>query len=93
MMRATFPPGVVTRWHSHPLGQLLLAVAGSGIVQRRGGPAVTVGPGDAVWFAPDEPHRHGAADSPFTYVSFQAVRHGSAVEWLEHADPGFPGER
>lgn len=40
--------------------------------------------GDAVWFAPGEHHWHGAADdSPFSYLSIQAVENGSIVEWLQ----------
>ena len=36
----TFEPGARTAWHSHPLGQPLIVTAGSGWVQRAGGPVV-----------------------------------------------------
>ncbi len=38
----TFAPGGRTYWHTHPLGQSLLITAGSGRVQRWGGPVETV---------------------------------------------------
>lgn len=83
-MRATLDPGIRTHWHSHPLGQLLYALQGVGLVQRAGGPVAEVRAGDCVWFAPDERHWHGAAaDSVFTYLSIQPVRNGTAVHWME----------
>jgi quercetin dioxygenase-like cupin family protein len=83
-MRAFVPPGVVTHWHSHPRGQLLFVLDGVGLVQREGDDPVEVRTGDAVWFAPDERHWHGAApSSPFGYVSVQPVKNGSAVEWFD----------
>ncbi|KGM35173.1 cupin domain-containing protein [Inquilinus limosus] len=83
-MRATLDPGIRTRWHSHPLGQLLYVLQGVGLVQRAGGPVTEVRAGDSIWFAPDERHWHGAsADSVFAYVSVQPVRAGTAVHWME----------
>ncbi len=35
--RATFAPGSITHWHTHPLGQILYAISGVGQVQRAGG--------------------------------------------------------
>ena len=34
----TFEPGARTAWHTHPLGQTLIVVAGLGRAQREGGP-------------------------------------------------------
>lgn len=82
-MRAFVPPGVVTHWHSHPRGQLLFVLDGVGRVQREGGDPVEVRAGDAVWFAPEERHWHGAAPAcPFGYLSVQPVKNRTAVEWL-----------
>jgi quercetin dioxygenase-like cupin family protein len=82
-MRATIDPGVRTRWHSHPLGQLLYVLHGVGQVQRDGGAVEEVRAGDSIWFAPDERHWHGAtADSVFAYVSIQRVWNGVAVHWM-----------
>ncbi|QEN90790.1 cupin domain-containing protein [Labrys sp. KNU-23] len=83
-MRAMLDPGVRTHWHSHPRGQLLLAVSGSGLAQKRSGPLVKLNPGDAVWFAPGELHWHGASEADaFVYVSVQALQAGRAVQWHE----------
>ncbi|MGO8656520.1 cupin domain-containing protein, partial [Rhizobium ruizarguesonis] len=83
-MRATLEPGTITRWHTHPRGQLLYVLSGYGLAQNEGGPVETLRAGDAVWFAPGERHWHGAAgDSPFSYISIQPVENGSIVEWLQ----------
>lgn len=83
-MRATLEPGTVTNWHTHPRGQLLYALSGAGRAQREGGPVEQIRPGDAVWFAPNEKHWHGAADdAPFSYISIQAAEAGRVVDWLE----------
>jgi quercetin dioxygenase-like cupin family protein len=49
----TFEPGARTAWHTHPLGQTLIIIAGLGWVQREGGAIEEVRPGDIVWFPPD----------------------------------------
>src|ERR1017187_9950797 len=67
----TFEPGARTAWHTHPLGQTLIVTAGCGRVQRWGGPAEEIRPGDVIWFSPgvealawrrtyrrDDPYRH-----------------------------------
>ena len=83
-MRVYADPGVKTHWHSHPGGQLLFVLDGVGQVQRQGGNIEEIRSGDAVWFAPDENHWHGASpQSPFSYVSIQPVRNGVAVHWME----------
>jgi quercetin dioxygenase-like cupin family protein len=83
-MRATLDPGVRTHWHGHPRGQLLLALSGVGLAQRRGGEIIEIRAGDAIWFAPDEIHWHGAASqSVFSYVSVQSVQDGTAVHWQD----------
>jgi quercetin dioxygenase-like cupin family protein/phenylpyruvate tautomerase PptA (4-oxalocrotonate tautomerase family) len=83
-MRAMLDPGIITNWHTHPRGQLLYVLSGTGLVQRDGGPIITVHHGDSVWFAAGERHWHGAApDDSFSYISIQAVQDGRAVDWLE----------
>ena len=83
-MRASLDPGIRTHWHSHPRGQLLLALSGVGRVQRRGDEIAEIQAGDAVWFDPDEEHWHGASErSVFIYVSIQPMQGGAAAHWLE----------
>lgn len=88
-MRAFVPPGVVTHWHSHPRGQLLHVLSGVGLVQRDGGKPVEMRAGDSIWFAPGERHWHGATpDSPFSYLSVQPVKDGTAAHWMEPVNQG-----
>ena len=83
-MRCTLEPGVMTRWHTHPHGQILYVLSGVGLAERHGGPAEELRAGDCISFAPNERHRHGAApESTFAYISIQAAQGGSAVTWLE----------
>ncbi|PKU25089.1 cupin domain-containing protein [Telmatospirillum siberiense] len=86
-MRAFIEPGVATHWHSHPLGQLLFVLDGVGLVQHDGGDVIEVRAGDCVWFPAGERHWHGASlISPFSYVSVQPVKDGTAVTWFEPVD-------
>jgi quercetin dioxygenase-like cupin family protein len=80
----TFEPGARTAWHTHPLGQTLIVIAGAGSAQRKGGPIEPIRPGDVVWFAPGEKHWHGAAPTTaMTHIAVQEALDGKAVEWLE----------
>ncbi len=80
----TFEPGARTAWHTHPLGQTLIVVAGCGWVQRQGGAVETIHPGDVVLFAPDEKHWHGAtATTAMTHIAVQEKLNGKAVDWME----------
>ena len=60
----TFEPGARTAWHTHPLGQTLIVIAGAGRAQRWGGPIEEIRPGDVIWFPPGEKHWHGASQRP-----------------------------
>lgn len=80
----TFEPGGRTRWHTHPLGQLIIVTAGEGWVQREGGPKELVHPGDTVFFEPGERHWHGATDrKAMVHVAVHEALDGSAVTWQE----------
>jgi quercetin dioxygenase-like cupin family protein len=80
----TFEPGARTAWHTHPLGQTLIVTAGSGLVQRLGGPIEEIRPGDVVWFPPGEKHWHGASPkAAMTHIAIQEALDGKTVEWLE----------
>jgi quercetin dioxygenase-like cupin family protein len=80
----TFEPAARTAWHTHPLGQTLIITAGCGWVQREGGPANEVHPGDIVWFEPNEKHWHGAtATNGMSHIAIQENLNGKAVEWME----------
>ena len=84
MALVTFEPGARTAWHTHPLGQTLIVTAGSGRVQREGGPIEEIRPGDVVWFPPGEKHWHGAtATTAMSHIAVQEKLDGKNVEWME----------
>jgi quercetin dioxygenase-like cupin family protein len=58
---------------------------GIGLVQRRGGPIEVIRPGDRVFFAPDEDHRHGAAPNRFmVHIALNEVDNDDvAANWGE----------
>ena len=90
----TFEPGARTAWHTHPLGQTLVVIAGVGRAQRWGGPTEEIRPGDVIWFAAGEKHWHGAAPTTaMTHIAVQEVLDGKAVEWLEHVTDDQYGAR
>lgn len=80
-----FEPGARTAWHTHPLGQTLYVVAGSGLTQNAGGPVRKIRAGDVVSFPPGERHWHGASPTNFMeHVAIQESLDGSTATWLEH---------
>jgi quercetin dioxygenase-like cupin family protein len=79
-----FEPGARTAWHTHPAGQTLYVLSGSGRVQIAGGPVREVRAGDVIWFSPGEKHWHGAG--PTTTMSHMAITEmldGKYVAWME----------
>jgi quercetin dioxygenase-like cupin family protein len=91
----TFEPGARTAWHTHPLGQTLIIVAGIGWVQRKGGPIEEVHPGDVVWIEPNEKHWHGATSTNgMSHIAIQENLEGKLVEWMEKvSDEEYGGSR
>ena len=80
----TFEPGARTAWHTHPLGQTLIVIAGCGWAQREGGPVEEIHPGDVVWFPPGEKHWHGAtAVTAMSHIAIQEKLEGKTVDWME----------
>lgn len=79
-----FEPGARTAWHTHPLGQTLIVISGSGLVQCKGGPIKEIKPGDVVWIPPGEKHWHGAtATTNMTHIAIQERLNGKNVDWME----------
>jgi quercetin dioxygenase-like cupin family protein len=80
----TFEPGARTAWHTHPLGQILIVTAGSGLVQSWGGPIREIWPGDVVTISPGEKHWHGAkATTAMTHLAIQEQLNGKTADWME----------
>jgi quercetin dioxygenase-like cupin family protein len=80
----TFEPGARSAWHTHPRGQILIVMSGSGWVQRWDGPRQEMKPGDVVWIPPGVKHWHGAtATTAVTHFAIQEDDDGKVVDWLE----------
>jgi len=80
----TFQPGARTAWHTHPLGQTLIVTAGTGWVQREGGPVEEIRVGDVVWIPPNVRHWHGAtATTSMSHVAIAEALDGKSVDWKE----------
>ena len=80
----TFEPGARTAWHTHPLGQTLIVIAGCGRAQREGGKVEEIHLGDVISFAPGEKHWHGAGPTTaMTHIAIQEQLDGKTVDWME----------
>ena len=79
----TFEPGARTSWHSHPAGQIILALGGIGYYQEKGKPIEIIRKGEVVKCPHNIPHWHGASpDSEFIQVAITGRENGPTV-WLE----------
>ena len=79
--RVTFADGARTNWHRHSGPQWLFVVEGRIRAQVFGEAAQDVETGDAIVFAPDEKHWHGAV--PGGHGTHLAVNVNLKTEWLE----------
>ncbi len=80
----TFEPSARTAWHTHPLGQTLHVVAGSGLCCVRGGAPQIIRPGDTVWIPPGEEHWHGAGpNTAMKHLAMQEAQDGRVADWLD----------
>jgi quercetin dioxygenase-like cupin family protein len=88
-LRVTFTPGARTAWHTHPLGQTLHVLYGTGLFQTAGEAGVVIRPGDTLWIPPGEKHWHGA--TPTTTMVHLAIQEGGEAGetgWLEQVSDG-----
>jgi len=83
--RVTFGPGARTDWHTHPLGQTLIVMAGVGWVQQWGGQKQEIRTGDVVRIHPNQKHWHGAsANAAMTHIALtEQLPDGKRVDWME----------
>jgi quercetin dioxygenase-like cupin family protein len=83
-VRVTFEPGARTAWHTHPLGQTLHVLSGTGRAQVWGGPVMALKAGDSVWIPPNEKHWHGASPSQgMVHIAMHESLNGVHVTWME----------
>jgi quercetin dioxygenase-like cupin family protein len=82
--RVSFEPGARTVWHTHPLGQTLHVISGTGRIQAWGGPLRELKPGDSVWIPPHEKHWHGASPTHgMVHIAMHEALDGNHVTWME----------
>jgi quercetin dioxygenase-like cupin family protein len=82
--RVTFEPGARTAWHTHPLGQTLIVLSGTGRAQVWGGPVRDLKSGDTVWIPPGEKHWHGATPTQgMVHIAIHEALDGVHVTWME----------
>jgi quercetin dioxygenase-like cupin family protein len=80
----TFEPGARTHWHTHPLGQTLVVLSGTGWTQCEGGPRTEIRPGDTVSCSCGKRHWHGAsATTAMSHFAITEMLDGKAVDWME----------
>lgn len=83
-LMVTFEPGGRTNWHTHPLGQTLHVISGSGLIALRGEDPQVIRAGDTVWIPQDVEHWHGAGpETAMTHLAIQERAGDSAADWLE----------
>jgi quercetin dioxygenase-like cupin family protein len=75
-----FSPCARTFWHSHERGQILVVLAGRGLIQSRGEPVRVLRAGDTVWAPPHESHWHGGSLDSF--MTHTAISLGT-TEWAD----------
>jgi len=80
----TFDPGVRTNWHTHPGGQILIVVEGTGYYQEKGKPRQIIHKGDIVKCPPGVTHWHGASpDGEFAHLVVAPDAEKGEVTWLQ----------
>lgn len=83
----TFEPGTRTGWHSHPSGQIILAIDGIGYYQEKGKPVEIIRKGDVVKCPCNTPHWHGASpDCQFIQIAITGRENGPTVWYKEVTD-------
>ena len=80
--RRSFEPASRTYWHSHPGGQLLLIEQGRALVQERGKPVRTLGPGESIFTGPNIAHWHGATPTQ-AMTQLNVGFPGGATKWMD----------
>ena len=83
-LKVSFEPGARTAWHTHPLGQTLHIISGTGLVGLRNEQPKIINVGDTVWIPPDEEHWHGATPTnSMSHIAIQEALNGKVTNWLE----------
>ena len=83
-LKVAFEPKARTAWHTHPLGQTLYILSGTGLIGLRNESPQLIKAGDTVWIPPEEEHWHGASPTnSMTHIAIQEALNGIVADWLE----------
>ncbi|MGE3857607.1 MAG: cupin domain-containing protein [Dehalococcoidia bacterium] len=83
-----FGPNSRTYWHSHEGGQILVVVAGRGIIGLRDGTVIEIQAGDVIHTAPGVDHYHGALSDSFLMHEAISIGETTWKEEVSDADYG-----
>jgi 4-carboxymuconolactone decarboxylase len=84
MATVTFEPGVRTKWHYHPSGQILVITSGTAYYQEKGKSKQILNKGDIAKCPPNVPHWHGAAPGGLmSHIAVSPNMKMGSVVWLE----------
>jgi quercetin dioxygenase-like cupin family protein len=79
-----FTAGARSAWHTHPAGQTLVVMSGTGWVQEEGGVKRQIKAGDVIWTPPGVKHWHGATDQEaMSHIAITNAKDGANVTWME----------
>lgn len=79
----TFEPGARTNWHTHPKGQVLIVIEGSGFYQEKDSQAKPINKGDVINIPENIEHWHGAsATSKMIHIAITNFKDDISVTWL-----------
>jgi 4-carboxymuconolactone decarboxylase len=80
----TFEPGARSNWHTHPAGQTLIVIEGTGLYQERGKPIKTINKGETIICNSNIEHWHGASSqSQMTHLAITNDKGQGNVVWLK----------
>jgi quercetin dioxygenase-like cupin family protein len=80
----TFEPRARSNWHTHPAGQTLIVINGTGLYQEKGKPVKTINKGETIICNPDIEHWHGASsESEMTHIAITNDNGAGGVIWLK----------
>lgn len=80
----TFEIDARTNWHTHPKGQVLIVIEGSGFYQEKGKAAQAITKGDVVNIPENVEHWHGAsAKTSMTHIAITNFKDDVQVTWLK----------
>ena len=82
MITVDYPPGSVDPIHTHNAQALVYVLEGTIVMQVKGGPLVTLKPGDTFYEGPDDVHivgRNASKTAPAKFVVFFVKEKGAPI--------------